>query len=212
MGYALWLVPDSNDPSTDILRGWQEELRTTIDTASASFPPHATLLSGLSADPSAIWEQTQQVMDSWRRQGQRQVKCRLQDLVTNGLYFQCIVLALEKSEALVELYGQAREVCDKRSQGREGEVDTSLRSRPPYFPHVSLVYAHIDRAEAQTRIDAIKKGRSVVSVADGSQIELHPVSGRQQQQPVLDVVFTKVQLWDCNGEVSTWHKLDSLAL
>lgn len=97
-GLALWLIPEPT-ASTQLLETLQRRLAQTTDTASAPFPPHATLLSGLEGHSQEIWSQAGKIVTAWKNQplqqnadhrdaGQEVIECRLLDAVTKGWYFQ----------------------------------------------------------------------------------------------------------------------------
>lgn len=93
-------------------------------------------------------------------------------------------------------------------------------SQPPYFPHISLLYADIPAEEARRHIARLEKEGwfervgSAASRVEGPKEE-HGKGGEEAVR-VKDVggevSFDEVQLWDCNGPVAGWKKLRSMSL
>lgn len=113
------------------------------------------------------------------------------------------MLALDKTAPLLRLYDCARSTLDVQADG------TTLRERPPYFPHISLLYSEISAEEAQQRIDQLKSAGSLVTLGHGVQVT-NTGFGDDHIQPLESVRFTRLELWDCNGDVSSWKKLEGM--
>lgn len=72
-------------------------------------------------------------------------------------------------------------------------------SEPSYFPHCSLVYADLDEEQADAQIAVMKsqgvfkreQGRAGITLDHMDHITLHAV-----------------ELWDSNGAVGEWRKLE----
>ncbi|PWN26286.1 hypothetical protein BDZ90DRAFT_280810 [Jaminaea rosea] len=214
-GLALWLVPapimagelasdrQADRSSVTIIGDLMQRIRDkvisdpSLPPASSPFPPHATLLSGLKADDGTdngkrdeLWSKALRVVSGWRKAGQHlsstpisEVETRVESLVTRGWYFQILVLALELTEPLLKLNELARQTL----------LPETIKAAPPYFPHVSLLYSDATVEQARGLISELKKED------DGT---FMPKS----------ICFTHLELWDCNGDVGRWHRLERVGL
>jgi len=79
----------------------------------------------------------------------------------------------------------------------------SQDSQPPYFPHLSLLYSDLSGTEAQKIIEVMEQDGTWKEEAPGCWF------GREK---IRDVQFEEIELWDCNGPVGDWKKLNSMKL
>jgi hypothetical protein len=94
-GLALWLVPTVSH-EREILQQEMDSLRlANADCSSAAFPPHTTLVAGISEEGNSqitIWNAFLEGLGRWRRTNDAAAKlpivCTLEAVVTRGIYFQ----------------------------------------------------------------------------------------------------------------------------
>lgn len=211
-GLALWLQPESNQANE--VQELMERVREVVQEkplppASGRFGPHATLLAGLSPESAfasttidGIWTQVLMALGGWKEsypsvshEGGFSVLIQQPD--TRGSYFQAVVLALDKPPILRDLHGHARQLL---GSGVPGHPDPPLTNTEQYWPHVSLVYADLDRPKAQVVLDALQKRG-------------YWRNGKVYPRPELSsdgfdrVKFGSLALWSCQGPPSEWTKL-----
>nr|CDI55395.1 uncharacterized protein BN887_02993 [Melanopsichium pennsylvanicum 4] len=219
MGYALWLVPSFASPAFDAISEESENLVVANEDASAEeVSPHATLIAGLGDRDitlERLIEVTEQAVRCWRKEMGRKdlveedtgfvdfvpegLEVDFADVVTRGSYFQCILIALEKSTPLLRLNQITRKLVD---QNFPAPPDSP--SPPEYFPHMSLLYASLSESEAQDQIDQMwKKGFITRRESDKPGILFKEVYGAH---------LTSVEVYDCNGPPGDWKQLHSIPL
>lgn len=214
-GLALWLIPTSPTQASSLLQDEINTLTSRTSGASAPFEPHATLLSGLDVerDGSAqeVWEVFLEALRSWKQQrleedDSKAIVCSLRPPTTRGFYFQCLVLPLEPTAELVSLNQAVAAAFDARRASLD--TDQGTKARPPYFPHVSLLYADLSVDEAQTEIARMQErgewSRLAEDLSQGeeSRIEFRGSSSRA----IEEVGFGRIELWNCTGPVSEWKR------
>ena len=103
---------------------------------------------------------------------------------------QCILIALEQQPKLIALNQALRRAFH-------------LTEQPPYFPHVSLLYADIDADESKRQI---------------SRMESDGIFKRNKSQQGISfagldsIDFVSIDLYDCNGRPDEWKMLHSIPL
>jgi hypothetical protein len=105
---------------------------------------------------------------------------------------QCVLLALEKDPQLLSLNDKMRETF-------------SLQDQPEFFPHCSLLYAPLSEEEAKKQILDMQ-ANGVVSGEQGSIL-----FGRGKER-MGKVTLGAIELWDSNGPVEKWKKLERVEL
>ncbi len=151
------------------------------------FEPHATLLAGLNDAPteenaSRIWAKVQSAVQAWRNGAvscegsEAKLDCGVASITTRGMFFQCVLLALQPVEPLLRLNAAMRDAF-------------ALQGQPTYFPHVSLLYGQIDEATTQELIKRAEESNKLESIT-----------------------FDRLSLWDTNGKVEQWRKLQEMRI
>ena len=105
---------------------------------------------------------------------------------------QCILLALESRQPLMSFNAQMRKTF-------------SLHAQPDYFAHCSLLYAPLSSEEAKEQIQVMKKE----GVFSGSKAH---VSFGKGVNKMTHITLGAVELWDSNGPVEKWKKLERVEL
>ena len=133
VGFSLWLVPEpaaQRRLAAEIAR-FSRRLRTP------RFPPHVTLIGGLSRPPREVTEPAARLA-----RGVAPFRLRLARVGQASRFYRSVFLAFEKSSALARLRARAR-----RALGP---------SRRRFFAHLSLVYGDLD---ARTRKRLVVESR-----------------------------------------------------
>jgi hypothetical protein len=189
-----------------------DALRQAEPRASAPFDAHVTLLSGLAPAPDdksgveALWKTTCEAIDEWRKEhGKGPIEAGLKACTTRGAFFQvcsitgpgwkaadqrslspqCVLLALQEEASLLALNAAMRSALGKQDQ-------------PPFFPHASLLYAPLSAAEAEERIEQLRKDGVWSTQGDGIEFG---------SEKLKTLSLGRVELWDTNGQVQEWKCL-----
>ncbi|KAN0065400.1 hypothetical protein ACQY0O_001236 [Thecaphora frezii] len=201
MGLAFWLMPSS--ASAPALRREMDKLRAANPDAP-SFEPHATLIAGIKPgqegqkqwDHGSLLSAAKDAIDAWKNDGhQGSLTCRLDDVTTRGLYFQCILIALHRHDSLSSLNSHMRSALH-------------LTSQPPFFPHASLLYSGIDADEAQRQIAAMEEAQVFVRSPPHHNQQHHSITFAG----LSEIDFISIDLYDCNGPPHQWKRIDSIPL
>ncbi|CBQ71184.1 conserved hypothetical protein [Sporisorium reilianum SRZ2] len=200
-GLALWLVPSAHSAFGEVVRGEMGRLRAAnAGGCSGEFGVHATLLAGLgdrSVSGEALRDVAREAVRMWRAQQHREgegLTVALQDVTTRGTYFQCILIALAHSPTLLALHHTTRHLVDLHFPPTAAKAEA-------FFPHISLLYAPLDAAAAQTQIDKMQQQGVFEKTHDG--ISFHGFTEAQ---------FGSVDVYDCTGRPEQWVKLHSVPL
>jgi len=129
-GISLWLVPDG---------AAYELLAARIRTLAAShggpvFPPHVTLLGGLSDEHEQVVASARRLVGSMAA-----LRVRLMSAMVRDEYFRRLVLEAEPTPPLVEARAEALRALEVAAR--------------PYEPHLSLLYGWADVTEADAGVD-----------------------------------------------------------
>lgn len=73
----------------------------------------------------------------------------------------------------------------------------------PYFPHCSLIYAHLDERQAREKISAMERDGVFARNPSGRGITIADTD---------HIALRAVELWDSNGPVENWRKLEEFIL
>lgn len=203
-GLCLWLVPFVSSPSEVELNRGIREVMSTLRGANAGcsgeFGTHATLVSALGdrdIPPDQLRDVTTAAVDEWRRSHPGHgLTVGFKDVTTRGRYFQCILLALHPTKALLELNSIANRCVD-----RHFPPPLTARDKEQYFPHISLLYADLTAKDAQHQIDGLKEQRVFRKNDDGVQFK-----------GFNEITFGSVDVWDCTGRPEDWKKVHSIPL
>ncbi|KDN39246.1 2, 3 cyclic phosphodiesterase [Tilletiaria anomala UBC 951] len=190
-GLSLWLQI-SNSATQEAVQHVMAELRSHVPEDAPAFEPHATLLAGLSTDegwtPEKVWEYVQAAVRAWKASPHcAHLECSFRSMTRRDVFFQCVLIELEQQPALMALNEAMRKAFNKQEQ-------------PPYFPHISLLYAGIGGEGAEAEI--AWAGEHRLWTKKGQSIEVGPANAR-----VGVATFSKLSLWDTNGPVAQWKKL-----
>jgi 2'-5' RNA ligase len=130
-GVSLWLRLDLvlEARVSRLIRELAERLGTPV------FEPHVTLLGGLTGSSDEILERAGRLAAETPA-----FSIRLGALGGQDEYFRCLYLEVEKTPELLDLHRRALGSFEARETG-------------PFFPHVSLVYGDLSRAE-KDRLEA----------------------------------------------------------
>lgn len=166
-GVSFWLMPRGEVHAR--LSGLISSLSRRCGTPP--FEPHVTLLGGLCGPGTAILSKAERLAGSLGP-----VEIRLMTAGHRDEYFRCLFVRAEPTPSLLAAHLGATELF-----GRRREV-------PPFFPHLSLVYADLAAKEKERILDEI--GRDFAAAFDAR--ELHAVR--------------------TEGEVRSWRRLASFPL
>jgi 2'-5' RNA ligase len=158
-GYSLWLLPEPEERAR--LEALIERLSSRLGTVP--FTPHVTLLGGLQGAEEWLVDRMHELVRDLPPLTLRLTRTDGQDA-----FFRCFYVEVEGAAAL--------DVSHARAVAHLG-----VRTPPPFFPHLSLVYGRLSLAQKQ-----------------GLAGELRPaVEGRV-------VRFTELRLVQTDGHVTDW--------
>ena len=163
VGFTLWIVPEG-----EVRRRLATLIRVLARRFGGPvFEPHVTLLAGLPGPASEVLAKARKAV---RSRGPFEV--RFMGPEAGDTYFRCLYLRVQPSPELLALHESAREVF-----ARPGE--------PPFFPHLSLLYAP---PPAPPVVDEI---RASLPAGFGAR---------------------RVDVYSTEGEVERWHRVGRLRL
>ncbi|PWN34495.1 2, 3 cyclic phosphodiesterase [Meira miltonrushii] len=200
-GYSLWLVPTRQE-EVNILKDGMQHIRQQVHAdISAPFEPHVTLLSGLNEEDGwtadKIWHAFKGAGQRWASNTKGVLSLKLEEVTTRGLYFQCILIALEKTSELLSINAYMRDAFNAHDQ-------------PPYFPHCSLLYGHLTKEQMQQTIQSLKQGDRPLYHETGKGIAFGiSDSGKN---PIKQIELGAVELWNTNGSVADWKRVHRINL
>jgi Cyclic phosphodiesterase-like protein len=216
-GLSLWLQT-TNQVQLKAIGDVMQDLRQHCPAGSTDerspnapdFEAHATLLAGLKEEdgsPDQIWSRVQEAVRAWAASRKSTagkgagVNCKLPEVTTRGFFFQCVLAALEDEPSLIDLNKTMRKTFKKESQ-------------PAYFPHVSLLYADIGEDGAREEIARLRKAGLWEVLQPSAEGQSRAILGTEGNgaKPITSVHFTKLSLWDTNGPVAAWKKLEEMDL
>lgn len=162
-GFSLWIVPEG---------AVRRRLAALIRALSRRFggpvfEPHVTLLAGVSGLAPDVLAKARNAV---RSQGPFEVRFMAPE--AGDSYFRCLYLRVQPSPELLALHESAREAFGRRDE-------------PPFFPHLSLLYAP---PPAPPIVDEI---RASLPAGFGAR---------------------RVDVYSTEGEVARWHRLGRLRL
>jgi hypothetical protein len=128
IGYSLWLMPQNESEQGKNLGLIIQQIAQVQKTPV--FPPHVTLLANLSFSEQEMRERTARLASHLNP-----YLIRLEELGSNGSYFQILFSAVAQSTRVVEARRQAEEIFGLNA------VD--------YFPHLSLAYGDLTRDQVR---------------------------------------------------------------
>lgn len=131
-GVSLWLVPEADAGSR--LAATIRELAGEL--ASPSFPPHVTLLGGLSDEAAAA-------RAAPLAAGFAPLSLRLTGVSGSPRFFRCLFLAVEAHPVLLALH-------------RDASAGFGLDPDPAFFPHLSLAYASLDASRRRELAERVR--------------------------------------------------------
>jgi 2'-5' RNA ligase len=136
VGISLWLVPEGS--ARDRLSRVIDRLAARLGTVP--FPPHVTLLAGLTRPEEEARVAAAVLASSFAR-----FAVRLGGVGGSDAFFRCLFLRAERTEALLAAHAAAA-----RAFGRDPD--------PGFDPHLSLVYGELARG---TRVELAQELRSI---------------------------------------------------
>jgi 2'-5' RNA ligase len=139
--FSLWLVPEAGAIS-DALQAIIDRL--SREYGGPTFPPHLTLLGGITAPEDDVTERARRLAAQWAP-----VTLHLDDIGTDETYFQSLFAVVRPTSELVALRAAARAIFPEAPD--------------PYRPHISLLYGH-PSAETKQAIRATLTGTLPPSV------------------------------------------------
>ncbi|KAJ1731977.1 hypothetical protein LPJ61_002266 [Coemansia biformis] len=180
--YTIWLCPPAASPAHSKLAAAINSLSATL--GGPRFPPHATLFSRIPAnsDSDAVEQVSRYAAELRRHLGSdlAGVPVEVDSLATSDNFYQCVVLKEVGSATLAAASAVARE-------------HWAATDRPPFFPHVSLVYG--DHPPA--KMAALKEQVSRVLPADLAS---------------LSYVATEISIFTTSGPCEQWHEVGRVSI
>ena len=162
-GFSLWIVPEG-----EVRRRLAALIRALSRRFGGPvFEPHVTLLAGVPGPAPDVLAKARKAV---RSQGAFEV--RFMGPEAGDGYFRCLYLGVQPSPELLGLHQSAREAFGRREE-------------PPFFPHLSLLYAP---PPAPPIVDEI---RASLPAGFGAR---------------------RIDLYSTEGEVARWHRLGRLRL
>ncbi len=151
--YSIWLTP------TGAVRDQLSELiaRLSREFSAPLFPPHVTLVGGLSASEDELREQTRELA---ARLQPYSVQLGALDYLDE--FYRCLFVRVEPTPAVMEANRQARAVFH-------------CPDHPQYLPHLSLLYGNFERARKEEVIARI--GTRLDDCFNVNRIHLHSTLG-----------------------------------
>lgn len=83
--------------------------------------------------------------------------------------------------------------------------------QPAYFPHASLLYSPMTEQEAKARIAKMEEER-IFKRSKNAAGEERVAFGTQAGKGINHLDLVAVELWDSNGSVGEWKKLETICL
>jgi len=117
-GVSLWLVPDG--PEAQAIAALIGELSARFGTPS--FPPHVTLLPGLSADAESVVARSRELAGSLR-----DLSIRFEGLEHSAEFFRALVVRIAPDLPILDARRRAQMAFPAEPAG-------------PFMPHLSLLY------------------------------------------------------------------------
>ena len=167
-GISIWLVPDGEvrDRLAARIAEWGRRHGTP------SFEPHVTLLGGIGGREGDVLGRGALLAASLRS-----LTIRLTGLRRSDEYFRCLVLEAERSPDLLAAHERASDLL-------------GLRDRPPFLPHLSLVYGRLAAEDVSAAEEALRAialplrfearrleiHRTEGTVAEWRRLAAHPLS------------------------------------
>lgn len=131
--YALWLMPEGE--AYERLHGLIHDL--SLRYASHAFPPHVTLLGGLSGPEARLKERLFQLAQSTGP-----LELTLGDLHYLDEYYRCLFVSVHETEAVAHIHGHAKRLFRRRE-------------RHVFMPHMSLLYAELPASDKESLVEEI---------------------------------------------------------
>ena len=126
--YSLWLLPK---PRKRV--AWRALICRLADTFEAPpFEPHVTLLGGIAASPAAVVDAARE----WTASA-APLSAHPRAVACHDEYYRCVFVELEKTPELIA--------------ARRRAEDMFAHEGGDYFPHLSLLYGHLDGIVAKRR-------------------------------------------------------------
>jgi 2'-5' RNA ligase len=162
-GFSLWMVPGAAE---------HERLAALIRSLARRFggpvfDPHVTLLAGV---PGPAKEAVARARDAVR--SSPPLRLRFAGPEAGESYFRCLYLRVEPTPELLSLHAAAREAFGRRDE-------------PPFFPHLSLLYA---RPPAPL------------------------VAGEVRDESLAGFDCRRVDVYSTEGEVAAWRRVGRLPM
>jgi 2'-5' RNA ligase len=152
-GISLWLMPEGEA----FTRFDQLIARLAVRYKTPAFPPHLTLLGGLSAPEHVVVALSARLAHS--------VCClRLEttDVVHSDDYFRAVVVRVKPVPALVDLRARAL-------------AAVGLDAGPPFEPHVSLLYGRLDAGPREEVVREV--GRDFPDAFEVRRLDVYSTAG-----------------------------------
>eukprot|EP01098_Paradermamoeba_levis_P000300 TRINITY_DN10306_c0_g1_i1.p1 TRINITY_DN10306_c0_g1~~TRINITY_DN10306_c0_g1_i1.p1 ORF type:complete len:207 (-),score=69.38 TRINITY_DN10306_c0_g1_i1:21-590(-) len=131
---SLWLIPSQTTSESKELG---EILSSYINkfNSPSPFEPHVTLVGGISPDidPEELKLKMKQVARNFK---EKKLEVKFKEVVIGKLYFQSVLVEVEKEEKISLLFDSAKDVF-------------SLHSLPVFYPHLSLYYGFDDHQKVK---------------------------------------------------------------
>lgn len=86
----------------------------------------------------------------------------------------------------------------------------NAHDQPPYFPHCSLLYGHLSTEQAQETIHSLKRGKTPLYREFDDGIAFG--SSNFNNEPINQIELGAVELWNTNGSVGEWKRVERLSL
>ncbi len=133
-GVSLWLLPEGDAASR--LAATIRELADEL--AGPTFPPHVTLLAGLSPEATAVAAQAALLAAAFAP-----LSLRLTRVSGSPRFFRCLFLEVEAHPVLLDLQ-------------RRASAAIGLPPDPAFFPHLSLAYASLGAARRRELVQRLR--------------------------------------------------------
>jgi 2'-5' RNA ligase len=123
-----------------------------------SFEPHVTLLGGVGGGEEEVLRRGALLAASLRP-----LTIRLTALGSSDEYFRCVVLEADRSPDLLAAHERASD-------------ELGVRDRPPFFPHLSLVYGRLSAKDTSRAREALRS-LALPLAFEAQHLEIHRTEG-----------------------------------